>query len=185
MSTPIRVFIITLVAVGVVLALANQQAPEELGVSDPLIGEAAHVFELPVLAMEQAETEAQALLSLTDHSGDIVILDFWATTCAPCRRSIPFVERIGRDYEEDGVVVLSINVDFPSENRLNLVRAFARAEDIESDILIDNGNTAYHYGARRIPLLVMVGRDGNIARVYRGFQEYSVLADGVEAVIGS
>jgi thiol-disulfide isomerase/thioredoxin len=177
--------IIALAIVGIVLAIANQQAPEELGVEDSLIGEVAHAFELPLLAMEQAAAETQELLSLAEYSGNIVILDFWATTCAPCRRSIPFVERIGREYADDGVVVLSINVDFPSENRLNLVRAFARAEDIESDILIDNGNTAYQYGARRIPLLVMVGRDGNVARVYRGFQEYSVLADGIEGVIGS
>ncbi len=185
MSTPIRVLIIVLAIAGVVLAVANQQAPEVLGVDDPLVGEVAHVFELPLLAVEQAQAETQELLSLADYAGDIVVLDFWATTCAPCRRSIPFVERIGSEYADDGVVVLSINVDFPSENRLNLVRAFARAEDIDSDILIDNGNTAYHYGARRIPLLVMVGRDGNIARIYRGFQEYSVLADGIEGVIAA
>jgi hypothetical protein len=79
---------------------------------------------------------------------------------------------------------LSINVDFPSENRDALVRAFALNESLDSTILIDNGNTAYHYGARRIPLLVMIDRDGTIARVYRGFHEYGILADGIEAIIG-
>lgn len=182
MSTPVRVLVILLIAVAVVGTVLQQNAPTELGVDDPMVGQTAPPFELPVLPLVRGPEGLTD--SLAGHHGQVVLLDFWATTCAPCRRSIPIIERLRTRYGERGVEVLSINVDYPSENRDDLIRAFAISEALDSTILIDNGNTAYHYGARRIPLLVMVDRDGTIARVYRGFHEYGVLADGVEAILG-
>jgi thiol-disulfide isomerase/thioredoxin len=181
-STPVRVLVLVLITVAVVVTVLQQTSTVELGMGDELVGQTAHPFELPVLALERNAMELTD--SLESHRGQVVLLDFWATTCAPCRRSIPLIERLGARYGDDGVEVLSINVDFPSENRDALVRAFALNESLDSTILIDNGNTAYHYGARRIPLLVMIDRDGTIARVYRGFHEYGILADGIEAIIG-
>jgi thiol-disulfide isomerase/thioredoxin len=183
-STPVRVLVLLLITVAVVVALLQETSSVELGMDDELVGQTAHLFELPVLAMEQEMADADLTDSLANHLGEVVLLDFWATTCAPCRRSIPLIERLRDRYGDQGVNVLSINVDYPSENRDALVRAFALDASLDSTILIDNGNTAYHYGARRIPLLVMVDRDGKIARVYRGFTEYGLMADGIEAILG-
>lgn len=179
MSTPVRSLIFALLAVAVVFAALRAQGPSELGTADALVGQAAPDFELPVLAMAQDDASGR-LESLSSYLGEVVLLDFWATTCAPCRRSIPLIERLRERY---GVVVLSINVDYPGETREDLVRAFALETHLDSTILIDNGNTAYQYDARRIPLLVMIDREGTVARVYRGFAEYDVLADGVEALV--
>jgi thiol-disulfide isomerase/thioredoxin len=170
---------LVLFVVAIVFAALRTQAPDELGADDPLVGQVAPDFDLPVLAMT-AGAGVPVTDSLANHVGEVVLLDFWATTCAPCRRSIPLIERLAARYD---IVVLSINVDYPGETRDDLVRAFALQTHLESTILIDNGNTAYEYDARRIPLLVMIDRGGTIGRVYRGFTEYGVLADGVEALL--
>lgn len=164
------------VAAGVLTVAASMRPAVDPSVSDQRVGTVAPGFSLPVL--ESAERK-----SLSDYAGDVVVIDFWATHCPPCRRSIPHVEQLGRRYADRGVSLVSVNVDYPDSGRDALVRAFVRDQDMRADVLLDDGRTAYQYGAQRIPLLVMVDRQGVIRRVYRGYTEYVRLAEGLESIL--
>ena len=65
----------------------------------------------PVFTLEDLQNEE---VSLSDFLGDVVILDFWASWCPPCRYSMPHLENLGTSYRDQGVVVLGVNLD---ENR--------------------------------------------------------------------
>lgn len=177
MSNSLRALII-LVAIGAgVLAIVSGTAPaEDPSVADERVGRAAPDFDLALLDSEDRRT-------LADYAGQVVVLDFWATHCAPCRRSIPHVERLGRNFADRGVKLVSVNVDFPDQRRDQLVRSFVRDQRMEAEVLLDDGAVAYQYGAQRIPLLVMVDRQGVIRRVYRGYHEYGLLAQGLESLL--
>ena len=107
-------------------------------------------------------------LNLNDYRGKVILLDFWATWCAPCRIEIPgFIELFDK-YEERGLAVLGISVDDPVE-ALQLY-----AEDMEMDypVLIgdqrDDIKDAYGplYG---FPTTYLITREGNICHQHIGF----------------
>lgn len=177
MSNANRALLIAVALTAAVFGYLNTRAPDEpAAITDERVGTNAPSFDLPVLDQDDR-------VALSDLAGEVVVLDFWATHCAPCRRSMPHVERLGRRYAEDGVRVLSINVDFPDDDRVAQVQGFVRAQQLDSTVLMDNGNTAYLYGASRIPLLVMIDREGIIQRVFQGYTEYNELADGLESLL--
>ncbi len=166
-----------LAVVAGVTAVLNARAKDSApAVVDARVGTIAPAFDLEAL-------NDDSRTALSDLSGSVVVLDFWATHCAPCRRSMPHVDRLAERYAEDGVRVLSVNVDFPDEDRISKVEAFIRSAGVDADVFLDNGNTAYLYGARRIPLIVMIDGDGMIQRVFQGYTGYNLLADAVESLL--
>lgn len=177
MSNPVRILLILLGVVGGVFYTLQRDADETAPwVTDERVGTAAPDFTLPILGSDEH-------ITVSELGGSVVVLDFWATHCAPCRRSMPHVDRIGEQYGEQGVRVISVNADFPEEDRVTKVQQFVDSFGVASEVVIDNGNASYLYGARRIPLIVMIDRDGTIGRVYQGYTDYNVLADGVEALL--
>ena len=94
--------------------------------SEPVleIGQAAPNFKLPDLNGQQ--------VSLDQYKGKIVMLDFWATWCGPCRMTMPMVENLQKEYA-DTMVLLAINIQ---ESR-DVVRDYIRAQSIRSRVLLD------------------------------------------------
>ena len=107
-------------------------------------------------------------LKLSDYKGKVILLDFWATWCAPCRIEIPGFIELFDSYEDRGLVVLGISVD-DSVEALQLY-----AEDMEMDypVLIgdqrDDVKDAYGplYG---FPTTFLINRDGSICHQHTGF----------------
>ena len=107
-------------------------------------------------------------VSLQDHAGKVVAIDFWATFCGPCRRSMPHLQQVYERLDAAEFALISVNVDAPTDNRAVRGERFVREQRLTFDLLVDTGRASYLYQASRIPLLVLVGRDGTIRRVYRG-----------------
>jgi thiol-disulfide isomerase/thioredoxin len=184
-STPLRALIITLaLAAGAFTIARSLRGDADPSTADPLVGTAAPDFSLPLLD-PHADAPPTERRTLADYAGDVLLVDFWATFCAPCRRSIPHVERLAHNYAEHGVALVSINADYPDANRETAVRTFARDQRMDGDILMDDGRTTYAWEALRIPMLFIIDRDGVIQRVYRGYTEYNRLAEGLEAVLAA
>lgn len=105
-------------------------------------------------------------ISLLDFKGKVVLLDFWATWCPPCRFSIPALIKIQKKFKEKNFAVLGINID---ENR-KLVPRFVRRYKINYPVLYGGGERVmWDYGIRPIPTFFLLDTDGKIAKIYLGF----------------
>ena len=105
-------------------------------------------------------------VSLADYAGQVVLLNFWATWCPPCKEEIPAIERAYQAHRDDGLVVLGINDGEAAE----VVRAFAGELGITYPVLIDRrGDVAAQYRRRGLPLTVIVDRDGVIQVRHEGY----------------
>jgi thiol-disulfide isomerase/thioredoxin len=105
-----------------------------------------------------------APVSLSSQRGKVVLIDFWATWCGPCMRSMPAIEAVYRKLRDRGFTVLSINTD-GSDETAAARRAVARTS---FPLLVDDGVVQDMYKVRTIPHLVLVDRLGVVRHVHRG-----------------
>jgi cytochrome c biogenesis protein CcmG/thiol:disulfide interchange protein DsbE len=104
-------------------------------------------------------------IALSDSQGRVVVLNFWASWCAPCRVEAPVLEQAWRQYRDQGVVVLGINIwDKEPE-----ARAFKREFGLTyPNVLDDGGRVAIEYGVAGIPETIVIGSDGRVAAKHTG-----------------
>jgi thiol-disulfide isomerase/thioredoxin len=127
--------------------------------SEPVlaIGQAAPNFKLPDLTGQQ--------VSLDQFKGKIVMLDFWATWCGPCRMTMPVVENLQKEYA-DTLVLLTINL----QDSRDVVRDYIRAQGSHSRVLLDEeGAVGTMYGAEHIPLQILIDKQGIIRFAMEGY----------------
>ena len=102
-------------------------------------------------------------VTLARLRGRVVVLDFWATWCGPCRAIMPELDRLSTQYHAQGLSVVGI----AQESEGDILSHLARSP-IGYTIARDIGHTMRSYGVRAIPMLVVVDRHGNLARVFTG-----------------
>ena len=119
----------------------------------PAVGYSAPDFNLPVMGEERR-------VNLSDYRGKVVLLNFWATWCIPCRKEMPSMEELYRIFREREFEILAVNLEkFAAEK----VSAFVSNYGLTFPILIDEGQgTALTYQVRAIPTTYVVGKDGII-----------------------
>ncbi|HXF70322.1 MAG TPA: TlpA disulfide reductase family protein [Thermoflexus sp.] len=104
---------------------------------------------------------------LRDLRGKVVMLNFWATWCVPCREEMPLLAQIYRDYHPQGLEILGVNLT--SQDDLAEVRRFVQELDIPFPILLDhNAQVERAYRIFGIPTTVFITREGIIHRVQVG-----------------
>lgn len=105
--------------------------------------------------------------SLQAHRGSVVVMNFWATWCPPCREEMPALEQLYREYRERGVVVLGID----QGESASVAAAYAKARGVTFPILVDEDQKyASSYISIGLPTTVIVGRDGHVLRGIDGAQ---------------
>jgi peroxiredoxin len=116
----------------------------------------------PDFALADLEGE---IVHLSDYRDRPVLLNFWATWCAPCRLEMPELEKAQADYTDIGLVVLTINQEETAEQ----VRAFYDEVGLTMTALLDTeGEVGAAYGAYFLPSSVFVGPDGVVLAYHRG-----------------
>lgn len=109
-------------------------------------------------------------IKLADLRGKVVVLDFWATWCAPCIRMLPAVNRLTERYKDKPVVILGVNLNVADQSG-NVARFVTeRKVDAMRHVLDPGGVIGRNYAAHAIPLTVMIDRDGIIRYVHTGFE---------------
>ncbi|EYF04339.1 TlpA family protein disulfide reductase [Chondromyces apiculatus] len=124
--------------------------------------------------------------TLAEASGKVVILDFWATYCAPCKKSFPkyqeMVEELGSD-----VAVIAVSVDDPEDATEDKLKKFAEETGVKFSIVWDKDKaTAGKYSPPKMPTSFIIDKDGNVKHVHAGYEsgEEAKIADEVKALLG-
>lgn len=111
-------------------------------------------------------------VSLRKYRGKIVLLDFWATWCAPCRVSIPELVELQKKYRDQGVVVLGISMDDPEMFPDTYILAFKETFKMNYTILRADQKVAMDYfgmANMAIPTLFVINREGKLADKIMGY----------------
>ncbi len=105
-------------------------------------------------------------ITLSQLRGKVVLLDFWATWCAPCRLAIPHLNDLYKAYRERGLEIIGLSLDKGSPER---VRKFALNMSIQYAIIMADDDLVKKYGISPIPTTYLIDRDGYIANKWVGF----------------
>ena len=104
---------------------------------------------------------------LRELRGKVVLLDFWASWCAPCRASFPWMNDLQRQHANDGLVVIGVNVDMQPE----LAQAFLRDTPAVFRIANDaSGDLATRFDLQAMPTSFLIDRQGRIRHRHSGFR---------------
>lgn len=119
--------------------------------------------------------------NFSDFRGKVVILNFWATWCPPCRVEIPhFIELYNR-YKDDGLEIIGVTMD---RNASKQARPFAVENGINYTILIGRQEVYDLYGGIiSIPTTFIIDRDGGLIKKYIGYQAKSVFEDNIKELL--
>ncbi|MCX8118216.1 MAG: TlpA family protein disulfide reductase [Desulfobacterota bacterium] len=106
-------------------------------------------------------------ITLSDLKGKVVLLDFWATWCGPCRESIPHLVRLYRNYQEKGFELIGMSKDRSED--IEVVRKYVRTMEIPYPIILTPDEVARKYRVTGLPTTVLIDRKGVIRQRIVGF----------------
>ncbi|HEX5792442.1 MAG TPA: TlpA disulfide reductase family protein [Rheinheimera sp.] len=133
---------------------------------------------LQVQAISLTELEGSPLQSVDQLHGKVVLVDFWASWCGPCRKSFPWLNRMQQQYSADGLLVLAVNED---SERSEAMR-FLQQQPAQFAVLYDEaGALAQQYQLMGMPSSFLIDKKGQIRYRHIGFKQADIA--GYEAKI--
>lgn len=121
-------------------------------------------------------------LRLSDYRGKVVLLDFWASWCAPCREEIPRFIEWQRRYGDQGLQVIGVSMD----DGIEPVRKFSRDFKMNYPVALGDQELATRYGGiLGLPVNIVIGRDGKIVSKHVGMADLSVFERELTAQLAS
>lgn len=113
--------------------------------------------------------------TLDEYQGQVVLINIWATWCAPCRIEMPSIEKLHEAYARKGLKVVAISVDDPGTD--SLVREFVKQYNMRFEVLHDTGGqegkVTRDYQTTGYPETVVIGRDGIIRKKFLGATDWN------------
>lgn len=117
----------------------------------------------------RAEVSSTAGLPLFEElAGKVVLLDFWASWCAPCRQSFPWMAELQRRYAEEGLIVVAVNLDQDRHLAEQFLAATPAAFRVEYD---PAGTIATQFGVSAMPMSFLIDRTGRVRARHVGFRQ--------------
>jgi len=104
---------------------------------------------------------------LKSHAGKVVIVDFWASWCVPCRRSFPWLNDMHQKYADEGLVIIGVNLDADRSEAMKFLEEYPPKFNIYYD---ESKDLAREFGVVAMPSSFVIGRDGEIAKKHFGFK---------------
>jgi cytochrome c biogenesis protein CcmG, thiol:disulfide interchange protein DsbE len=121
---------------------------------------------LPVPAFAGVDLEGNAV-ALSELRGEVVLLNIWATWCYPCRREMPALEELHRDWGDEGLRVVAISIDAASASRD--VRDFVDEYGLTFDVVHDGAqNVTRAFSTIGVPETFLIGADGRLVKRWMG-----------------
>jgi peroxiredoxin len=121
------------------------------------------------------------VVHLSDYRGKVVLLDFWATWCGPCKIEIPWFMDMQRKNKDKGFEVLGVSMD---DEGWEVVKPFLADLQVNYRVVIGNDTTAQLYGGvDALPTTFLIDRGGKIAAVHVGLASKKDFEDGIEQLL--
>lgn len=106
-------------------------------------------------------------IRLAEKRGEVVMLNFWASWCGPCRQEIPHLNQLKSRYEQMGFTLLGINMDEDNKEARKAMQKFK----VEFSVLFDKTNeVAEKFNVDAMPTTVIIDRDGTIRYLHKGYK---------------
>ena len=121
-----------------------------------------------VLALgDAAQAAPESPVDLSDYGGKVVVVDFWASWCVPCRRSFPWLNSMHAKYAADGLVVVGVNLDAARAD----ADAFLAEYPVDFRVVYDDDKVlAERFDVIAMPMSFVIGRDGRERARHYGFK---------------
>ncbi len=121
------------------------------------------------------------LVHLKDYRGKVVLLDFWATWCGPCRVEIPYFTEFERSNKDRGFAVLGVAMD---DDGWESVRPFLKELSVNYRVVIGDDKTSDQYGGiEALPTTYLIDRDGRIASTHIGLTPKKEFENAIEQLL--
>ncbi len=144
-------------AIEPLVTAAMEQGSDASSAASPLVGKTA-----PEVALDLLDGTP---FILSAEKGKVVVLDFWATWCAPCMQTMPLVEKAIKQFDPETVKLVSVNLQESPQQ----IRPVLERYNLDVTVAMDtDGVAAARYDAKAIPQLVIVGQDGVVKQLYVG-----------------
>lgn len=106
-------------------------------------------------------------LRLSEYRGDVVMINFWATWCGPCRQEMPLLDELYTRYERVGFNLLGVNIDDDSRRAMQMIEELG----VNFPVLFDSRKEVSKlYEVEAMPVTVLVDREGNVRFVHHGYK---------------
>lgn len=140
---------------------------------DPSRALTAAGFQLPAKPLTATDFTLPSLdgtdISLSSYRGKVVLLNFWATWCPPCRAEMPSMETLYRRLAPDGFEIVAVDLQEPED----VVRNYITDNGHTFPVLLDrNGSAGRTYAVRGIPTSYLIGRDGTVLAMTVGGRDW-------------
>jgi peroxiredoxin len=159
--------LLAVLAAGAAIMLLAATSPLWRGTGIGLDGPAPD-FRLPKLE--------GGLSTLSDFSGRVVLLDFWATWCKDCREEMPALERLHRKLKDRGFSIVAISLD---EDGRRSVAPFVSRHGLTYPVLLSDRKTPIAYRVRGLPTAYLLDQKGMVIRRYVGLIEPDILENDI------
>lgn len=158
-----RARLVLLLVAAALVASAPEDPFRALDVVKPRVRLAAPEFRLATLD--------DASVALSDHAGEVVLVHFWATFCAPCRHELPQLRELAARYRDRGFTVLALAADRGNRGG---VESLVRELGLDIPVLLDpDGEVRARYEVTGLPFSYLVGRDGRFSGRVIGARDWS------------
>jgi peroxiredoxin len=177
--------IITIVVIAVFFVINNSRSEPEQGPYPPGYNEKSEAVSQEIIAPEfiLTSTDGQQI-KLSDYKGKIVLLDFWATWCGPCRMAVPDLVSLKSQYKSKDVEIIGISLD--QEGTKDEVIPFIKEYKINYPVVYGTMKTAMDYGnISSIPTSFIINKDGKIAASFLGVVEKSKYQNKINQLLKS
>ena len=153
----------------------SEQEPLEDKIKPLAERQAAPTFEL------KDATGAKA--TLADYKDKVVLLNFWATWCVPCRAEIPWFQEFDKKYKDQGFAVLGVSMD---EDGWGIVKPYVEERKITYRIVIGDEHVSTMYGGiDALPTTFLIDREGKIAAIHTGLVSKATYEKEIRDLVGA
>jgi len=151
--TAYRISLVVLLAIAILLPARLQAAPLRAGQPAPNF---------------KVVTTSGQTVTLDNYRGYVLVIDFFATWCPPCKESIPHLVEMNRKYGKQGLQILGQSMDEDGERE---VKSFIDDHRINYPVALAPEKVQIDYGISSVPVMLVIDKKGKVAEIYRGFNE--------------